>query len=170
MADAPKSATSSPGREDAPPSTPAVSSDVLQHAYREGARAVREAADAAGGLWSSGEVAVHLGVEESDVARWRARGEVLVLLDARGRSWYPVAQYDDGWPGRRGRPHSGMDDILRAAGALPTEELLYLLSARHPALAAPDDGMPRTGWEALAAGDVSRVVGLLHWLTASDDG
>lgn len=136
-----------------------------------GELAISEALERTGGLWRADEAQTALRVSRAALHAWRSTGRVLALPLADGSFGYPVAQFvpaaaDTAPP----RPHPALPAVLAAAGRLTPYELFGLLATAQPALAAADaPDRPRTGFEALRAGDGPHVVDLLIFLTTVDD-
>lgn len=148
-----------------------VSAPGAQVALR-GRIAVADVVRQAGGLWRAEEAQRRLGVTRATLQTWRAQRKVLALAMDDGSFGYPVVQFaapptDLGRP----RPLPGLGAVLAAVGdRLAAEETLALLATPQPALGAVN-GVARTGFAALAAGDVAHVVALAeHVVTPADEG
>lgn len=133
---------------------------------------VADALERTGGLWRADAAQAALGVSRAALHDWRAARRVLALPLADGSFGYPVAQFapaasDVDAP----RPHRGMAAVLEAAGTLTPHELFVFLATPQPALGenGPAGTAPRTGFEALAAGDDERVADLVAFLMTPDD-
>jgi len=125
-----------------------------------------------GGLLRADEAQARLGVTRATLQSWRDTKKILALPLSDGSFGYPVAQFaPPATDLERPRPLPGIADVLAAAGdALAPSELIALLAARRDAFAGAD-GRPRTGFAALAEGDVGLVVGLVaHVTTPADEG
>lgn len=136
-----------------------------------GELAIGEALERTGGMWRADEAQARLHVSRAALHAWRSGGRVLALALADGSFGYPVAQFvpaavDTSPP----RPHPELPAVLAAGRALTPYELFGFLATPQPTLAAdaaPDQ--PRTGFEALHAGDAGQVIDLLGYLTTADD-
>jgi hypothetical protein len=134
--------------------------------------ALAEVIRQSGGLWRADEAPARLGVTRATLQAWRDGQKVLALRLGDASYGYPVAQFappasDLAHP----RPLAGLAEVLAAVGdRLSAEEVAALLATPQPALAGAG-GAPRSGFEALAAGDVALVVGLVeHVVTPADEG
>lgn len=123
-----------------------------------------------GGLWEADEAQRVLGVKRATLQQWRDSRKVLALPRTGGSYGYPVAQFAaPASDVERPRPYSGMTPVLQAAGdAFTPQELFLLLATPQPALARAG-GPARSGFEAIAAGDVDHVVSLMTYLTRPTD-
>lgn len=136
-----------------------------------GELAIGEALERTGGLWRADEAQGALQVSRAALHVWRSAGRVLALPLADGSFGYPVAQFaaaaaDTAPP----RPHPALPAVLAAGSSLTAYELFGLLATPQPTLAAEEaPDRPRTGFEALHAGDAAQVVDLLVHLTTPDD-
>lgn len=137
-----------------------------------GRLSLAEALERTGGLWRSDEAQGALSVSRATLQAWRDGGRVLALPLGDGSFGYPVAQFLPPTSDiERPRAHPAMAGILRAAGeTLGAQELFLILSAPQPALGGPD-GAPRTGFQAMRAGDAELVQALVtHLVTPADQG
>lgn len=147
------------------------SNDRLQSLLR-GRVALAELVESTGGMWSAAEAEKYLGRTRATLQNWRDQRRVIALRQGDGSYKYPVVQFapapTDLEPPA---PLLGLSEVLTTAGdALTPEELVAVLASPQEMLTAAD-GRPRTGFEALAAGDADRVVALLrHVVTPADDG
>jgi hypothetical protein len=124
-----------------------------------------------GGVWRSDEAQRHLGVSRETLREWRSAGKVLALPVEGGTFVYPVAQFVTQGHLARPRPHPAIADAVRILGATqPVEMIVYTLGTRRYPYADKDGGEPRTGFEALRAGDTERVLEHLKRLVMPDNG
>ncbi len=137
-----------------------------------GQLSLAESVERSGGLWRADEAQAALGVSRATLQSWRDAGRVIALPQGDGSFAYPVAQFlppatDLDHP----RPDPAVSDVVRAAGhVIGVHELFLLLASPQPALATAG-GEPRTGFEALRAGDGAMVEALVtHVVTPSDKG
>jgi hypothetical protein len=148
---------------------PRPGGDPVAQAFLHGRLRLAQALEATGGVWRTDEAQRRLQVGRSTLQQWRDAGRVLAL--PVGDSFvYPTAQFaapaTDLEPPR---PYPEVAPLLAAAGdALTPTELAGLLATPQAGLAGPD-GVPRTGFAALAAGDGARVVAMVRHVTASPD-
>lgn len=106
--------------------------DPLGVALLRGARRKRELLAAAGGAWSTGTVAEHLGLTRQGVDKRRQAGTLLGVRLPSGDWVYPVSQF-----GPDGAPLPGLAEALGALGGITSGwmQLEHLL-APDPALGA----------------------------------
>lgn len=139
----------------------------------KGRLALAQAVEASGGVWKSDEAQEHLAVSRATLQSWRDGQRVLALPLGDGSFVYPVAQFAPPASDlERPRPNPAIADVLRAAGdAIAPQELFLVLATPQPALAVEHGGAPRSGFEALRAGDGDLVASLVtHLVTPSDEG
>ena len=125
-----------------------------------------------GGVLRADEAQTRLGVTRATLQSWRDTKKVIALPLSDGSFGYPVAQFaPPATDLERPRPLPGIAEVLAAsADALEPSELVALLATPQEALAGVD-GRPRTGFGALAEGNVESVVGLIeHVVTPADQG
>ena len=135
-----------------------------------GRLSLAEAVELSGGLWRADEAQAALGVTRATLQAWRDGGRVLALPQGDGSFAYPVAQFlAPATDLERPRPDPAISEVIRAAGdALGVHELFLLLAPPQPALPSAS-GEPRTGFEAIRAGDGALVAALVsHVVTPSD--
>lgn len=147
----------------------APGSNVKIRALLRGRVAVVQLLEASGGVWSAEEATTNLGRSRAALQKWRDGRRVIALKQADGSYKYPVAQFapamtDLGKP----VPLSGIQDVLAVAGdVLSPEELVALLATPNEILGT--SGGRRTGFEALADGDVDAVVAMVRHVVTADD-
>jgi hypothetical protein len=137
-----------------------------------GRLSLAESVEQSGGLWRADEAQAALGVTRATLQTWRDGGRVLALPQGDGSFAYPVAQFlPPATDLERPRPDPAIGDVIRVAGdTLGVHELFLLLAAPQPALPSAS-GAPRTGFEALRAGDGALVAALVtHVVTPGDQG
>ena len=124
-----------------------------------------------GGILLSDEAVELLGVSRATLQNWRDKGQVLALQAAGGSFVYPVAQFErPSHDATHPRPYKAIEEIRKIAViGSPLMGSIGLLVSRQDFLADADGA--RTGFGALADGDVERVIAMVrHVATPADDG
>lgn len=152
----------------------ATTRSALSVAFLSGRLAVAELLEDTGGAWSEEDVLRHLGISASELQAMHARHQVLGMRRRLDRAfYYPVAQFK-GSPRRPGSVQvlPGLDEVLATAGtSLGSASVFDILATPQESLAARTDpnSRPRSGFQALADGDVAAVVALMRRVVTSVD-
>lgn len=145
---------------------------ALAAAFARGADMLEACVARTGGAWTAADATAQLGISMDTLQAWQAQ-RLILALDWPATYWrYPVVQFlRHGASGGRLTPDPAMRPLLEIAdGHLTDSELFGILATPQPMLAT-DDGEPRTGFAAIAVGDLDPVHVMLRWLvTPADEG
>lgn len=146
----------------------------LAKVLAEGQEALLQALEEAGALWSAEEVARQFGATPAAVLEWLREERFLAVRRADGSLAFPAAQFEAQWTEGLAAPRSFacIESIIRAARDMNHGELAGLLVTPQEVLATGEGATSRparTGFEAIADGDCSRVVELVRELAIPAD-